>query len=274
MPNITNITPPRVPVVDPQTGLVTRDWYRFFANLFNITGAGTTQTSITDLLVSPPSAGGTMSYQDEDNVNITGGYIAPAAGGTGQQGYDTGDTLYASAPNTLTRLPKPLVNAYLGMGVDGQANWVVPVFGQFSSSTTQSAAVVNTAYPVTFDTPGFSNAVTCASGSSQIYVQRTGVYNVQFSAQVHKTSASVGYVYLWFRLNGIDVSNSATKVAVQGSQAETTMTVNLFMAMRSGDYVEIVWSASDINCKLLAEAASAPVPAIPAIIATVNQISA
>lgn len=35
--NITTITPPRVPLVDPRTGLISREWYRFFLNLFTLT---------------------------------------------------------------------------------------------------------------------------------------------------------------------------------------------------------------------------------------------
>ena len=38
MPNITNITPPRVAIIDPRTGAITREWYRFFYNLFYATG--------------------------------------------------------------------------------------------------------------------------------------------------------------------------------------------------------------------------------------------
>lgn len=49
MPNITNLTPPRVPLVDPNTGYITREWYLFLFNLFNLTGAGTSDISITDL---------------------------------------------------------------------------------------------------------------------------------------------------------------------------------------------------------------------------------
>jgi hypothetical protein len=38
--NITQITAPRVDLIDPQTGLMSREWYRFFYNLYVITGAG------------------------------------------------------------------------------------------------------------------------------------------------------------------------------------------------------------------------------------------
>lgn len=51
---ITNITPPRVPLVDPQTGIISREWYRFFLNLFMLTGNGANSTSILDLQVGPP----------------------------------------------------------------------------------------------------------------------------------------------------------------------------------------------------------------------------
>jgi len=52
--NITNIPAPRVEFIDPRTGLMAREWYRFFFNLFNLTGAGTNETSLSDLQVGPP----------------------------------------------------------------------------------------------------------------------------------------------------------------------------------------------------------------------------
>ena len=38
--DLTNITPPRVPLIDQRTGLISREWYRFFLNLFQLTGSG------------------------------------------------------------------------------------------------------------------------------------------------------------------------------------------------------------------------------------------
>lgn len=49
MLNITNITPPRVPLTDERTGLISREWYRFFLNLFTLTGSGQSSTTLTDL---------------------------------------------------------------------------------------------------------------------------------------------------------------------------------------------------------------------------------
>jgi len=39
-PNSTQITPPRVPITDDRTGAMSREWYRWFYSLYNITGAG------------------------------------------------------------------------------------------------------------------------------------------------------------------------------------------------------------------------------------------
>lgn len=55
-PNITNITPPRVAIIDERTGAVSREWYRFFYNLFYATG-GLNQGAI------PPGRGGTGTTQ-------------------------------------------------------------------------------------------------------------------------------------------------------------------------------------------------------------------
>lgn len=53
-PNITSIPAPRVDFIDPRTGLMAREWYRFFLNLFTLTGGGSNATSIADLQVGPP----------------------------------------------------------------------------------------------------------------------------------------------------------------------------------------------------------------------------
>lgn len=62
--NTTNITPPRVPLIDERSGFVSREWYRFFLSLFRLTGSGANVTSLTDLQLGPPAP------QQEDLVDI------------------------------------------------------------------------------------------------------------------------------------------------------------------------------------------------------------
>jgi hypothetical protein len=53
--NLTTIPAPRVPLIDPATGLISNEWYRFFFNLYTLTGSGRNAISLTDLQLGPPS---------------------------------------------------------------------------------------------------------------------------------------------------------------------------------------------------------------------------
>ena len=66
--NITNITPPRVPMTDARTGLISREWYRFFLNIFQLVGQGQNQISLLDVQYGPPA--GTSNPSDTGNPSI------------------------------------------------------------------------------------------------------------------------------------------------------------------------------------------------------------
>lgn len=74
MLNITNITPPRVPLVDDK-GNISREWYRFFLNLFVLTGSGSSDVTIPEvnaevakLSVAPQPQLGTMAALEQSNL--------------------------------------------------------------------------------------------------------------------------------------------------------------------------------------------------------------
>jgi len=67
--NITNIPAPRVDVIDSRTGLMSAVWYRFFYNMFILTGNGTNQTSLEDLQVGPLNNNEIIIDVEGPNVN-------------------------------------------------------------------------------------------------------------------------------------------------------------------------------------------------------------
>ena len=69
--NITNIPSSRVDLIDPRTGLMSRQWYRFFLNLFNLTGGGNNPTSLEELQIGPPSGGGESAFGTVTSVAMT-----------------------------------------------------------------------------------------------------------------------------------------------------------------------------------------------------------
>ena len=164
------------------------------------------------------------------------------------------------------------VSSATGAVTISQSSTTTKAYGSFYDTTTQSAAAINTAYAMTFDTTALSSGVYRGSPTSRIVVTNAGVYNFQFSAQLHKTSASVGYVYIWFRVNGTDITDSASKIALSGSQAETIAAWNYIATMAASDYFQIMWSTDSTACQLLHNTTVSPVPGIPSVILTVQQI--
>jgi hypothetical protein len=143
-------------------------------------------------------------------------------------------------------------------------------YGSFYDTTTQTASTINTAKAVTFNNTDLSSGVYLGSPTSRIYVDTPGIYNFDTSFQLDKTTGGAALFYLWFRLNGVDVPNSASQIRIQGNNAEVFTSLNYFLDLAASDYVEIMYSVTDLSVQLLAEPATAPHPGIPSIILTVS----
>lgn len=109
--------------------------------------------------------------------------------------------------------------------------------------------------------------------TSRIYVAETGIYNIQFSAQLDKTGGGASSAFIWLRINGINVANSATKIVIDGPNNEVVPAWNFMVTLKAGDYFEIAWQSSDTNVVLAAGPASGNIPEIPSLILTVSWVS-
>ena len=246
--NITNIPAPRVDVIDPRTGLMSAVWYRFFYNMFVLVGNGSNQISLEDLQVGPVN-------NDQFIIDIEGVNFNTQA--------------------AVSALQAEIMN----LATDVQGLAVTPPvlpslkrarYGSFYDTTTQVATVINTATAITFNTTSLTKGVYLGSPTSRVYVDTEGVYNYQISIQLDKTSGGTAEFYIWFRVNGVDVADSASQIRVQGNNAEIFSALNYLFDLKAGDYVEVMFSVSDLSVQLLAVAATAPVPGIPSIILTVS----
>jgi hypothetical protein len=72
--NITNIPAPRVPFIDERTGLMAREWYRFFLNLFVLTGSGNNPITLEELQLGPPNQPDLAELLIQVNQNIAPQY--------------------------------------------------------------------------------------------------------------------------------------------------------------------------------------------------------
>jgi hypothetical protein len=143
-------------------------------------------------------------------------------------------------------------------------------YGSFYDTTTQTATTINTAKAITFNSTDLSNGVFIGTPTSRIIVDSEGIYNFDTSFQLDKTSGGTAEFYFWFRLNGVDVPDSASQIRIQGNDAEIFSSLNYFFDLKAGDYVEMMFSTTSLSVELLSVVATPPVPAIPSIILTVS----
>jgi len=143
----------------------------------------------------------------------------------------------------------------------------------YFDTTTQTNPVVDEVNLFTYDSVLSEFQVQRGVPTSKIYVANTGLYNIQFSAQLDKTGGGATSVYIWPRINGQNVANSATKVVIDGPNSEIVPAWNFLLPLKTGDYFELAWQSSDIDVVILAEPESGNVPGIPSIILTVTYVS-
>jgi hypothetical protein len=142
-------------------------------------------------------------------------------------------------------------------------------YGSFYDTTTQTATIINTATAITFNTTDLSQGV-FLSTTSRVMVDTEGIYNFDTSFQIDKTAGGTGIFDFWFRLNGVDVADSASRIRVQGNNAEIFSSLNYFFDLKANDYVELMFAVTDLTIEITAFPAAAPVPGIPSIILTVS----
>ena len=150
-----------------------------------------------------------------------------------------------------------------------------PRHGSFYSNVDQTNPVANTAMAMTFNNTVTANSVSIVS-NSQLTIAKTGVYNIQFSAQVAKTGGGTGVVDIWLNKNGTPVAWTNTSIPVTSGTpavASWNFVENVTVA---NTYYQLMWSSPDTGVLLDSAAANTnPTrPGIPSVIVTVTPVGA
>lgn len=178
--------------------------------------------------------------------------------------------------DTATALAQAALDQLARMGDTVQGLALAPpiipaprkAYGAFYDTNTQNAAVINTAYTVSLSNTDLSFGVYLSG--TQITVDQAGLYNFQHSIQLDKTTGGKGLFYLWYRKNGVDVAESATRLRLEGNNSENVAAWNYVFKLKAGDYIEYRWAVDDTAVEIKRFTAAAPVPAIPSVIVTVT----
>ena len=143
----------------------------------------------------------------------------------------------------------------------------------YYDTTTQTNPVADAVNLFSFNSVISQFLISRSVPPTKIYVQDAGIYNFQSSAQLDKSGGSASAVYIWPRINGVNVPDSATKIVIDGPNAEIVPAWNFLLVMGAGDYFELAWQSSDTDVIIAAQSATGNIPGIPSIILTVNWVS-
>ena len=114
------------------------------------------------------------------------------------------------------------------------------LYGAFSDTTSQAIVSANTPQAITMNTTDLVDGVYIGSPTSRIYCPKACNYNFQFSLQLQSGSSSSKSICIWARVDGTDITNSATNITVSGSGTELVAAWNFVLPMNAGQYFELM----------------------------------
>lgn len=222
--------------------------------------------------------GRATTYGKVRNINTTGSDVGET--------WVTGDILYVSPTNagkcTKVKPTAPnivvVVAAVLKVGTTDGILLVRPTifprlhYGTFVDKTNQTATLINTPYAVKYNTTDVANGHRRDNvDTSKIIAEVSGYYNYKFSIQLVSSNSSAKEVWIWFRKNGVDIPDSASRVTIVGNSVYSVASWDVSVSMDVNDYFQIMWAVSDTAVSITAPAATAFCPAIPSVILNVTE---
>jgi hypothetical protein len=241
-----------------------------------IASNGTTNTEYT--LVFKNDTGALNDYYQLGADGSNGPYYNPStntltavniSGSTGKFTSITG-SLSGSITGTAsfaTSASYALTSSYANNGVTNLG------VGTFYDTTTQTI-LTGASASLQLNTPVIQDGVTVVS-NSRITVSRTGIYNLQFSAQLSTPGGGAPDVHIWLRKNGNNVTYSNTGVVMQNSNQKQVAAWNFVESLIAGDYLELVAYLNGGSSVLFLAEAAGPTNGgvgVPSMIVTMTQV--
>jgi hypothetical protein len=167
-------------------------------------------------------------------------------------------------------------NEYPVVSLNGEYRQIVLANGYafIICETDQTAAAINTAYPIVFTSIPFGAGISLGTPASRVVFNEAGLYYLSFSAQLRSSSSNAKVIKFWPRINGTDVPGSTMVQTLNINNADIVATRAALFRVDAGDYLEAMFSVNDTDLFLDALPAASPAPAAPAATLSVTRISA
>jgi len=161
---------------------------------------------------------------------------------------------------------------YNATGSFGVTNY----YGSFYHTSSIAIDALSTPATMSLNSTDFAYGVSISgSTNDKIKFASGGYYDIQFSAQMAKTTGTTSTVFIWIRKNEVDVPWSNTGVTLAGGANDVaTPAWNFFVSASANDYYQLMWSVvgSTNNTFVTASLSTGGGPEVPALILTVNRV--
>ena len=141
-------------------------------------------------------------------------------------------------------------------------------------TTTQTATAINTGYAMSFSDVAMNNGVYAVG--TWIQVDKSGVYNIQFSAQLENSATQDHDVDIWLVRNGANEAWTNSKVSIPskhgGVNGHTIVAWNFVIFIDRNDIIELYWQTDSLSVYIPSIAPSHGEPETPSIILTVVEV--
>lgn len=144
-------------------------------------------------------------------------------------------------------------------------------YGQFYSTVTQQATIINNPFAVDFPSAIISDGIYITS-SNKINVNNSGVYMITVTARVDNASGGGdAQISFWADKSGSNIPFSRQVFVVANTHIEE-ITYNFLTRIAPTESVTIYWSTSNLNAKLIASVAGGPYPASPSAMIQIYKV--
>lgn len=214
--------------------------------------------------------------------------VLTTQGGTNIKTYTLGDTLYASATNTLAKLAGNTTTtqkflAQTGTGaVSAAPAWTAlsaasinASHGIFVSTVSQLNGGATIANPVALDTQVIT-AVGITNAAGLITIANAGIYQVIFEIFYTSTAGANPTITQWLVQNGTNIPNTTQDFQLLGGANTTQASSCVWHVQASAnDTIQAYWACSDTRVSLAYQGAltNPARPASPSAIFTITQVA-
>ena len=146
-------------------------------------------------------------------------------------------------------------------------------YGSFYTTTTFTAAAANTAYPITWSNVAAESHVTRDdTNTSRIYFDHAATFQIDFSCELYSTNSSAKSVYIFPRINGVDIPYSTIKHSITSNGESKVVSRSGIFTVEAGDYLEAVYAVTDTALTIQGSAATAFSPAAASATLMVTEV--